>query len=79
VHKLFSHGAYIANLDVREDKALTAELGSERARFFQVDISDTDSTEAAVKATLGWVKQTGKPIGGVVSAAGVGFPGKVGF
>jgi len=67
----------VAVLDVREDEALTQELGQERARFFQVDVSDAESLAAAVKATLAWVRGTGKPIGGVVCCAGVGLPGKV--
>lgn len=60
-----------------EDEILTEELGRDRARFFQVDVSDTDSLAAAVKSTLAWVQETSKPIGGVVCCAGVGLPGKV--
>lgn len=53
------------------------ELGSSRARFFETDVSDTDSVAAAVQGTMEWVKQTEKEVGGVVAAAGVGNPGKV--
>lgn len=56
---------------------LVDELGSSRARFFETDVSDTDSIAAAVQGTMEWVKQTGKEVGGVVAAAGVGNPGKV--
>ena len=50
----------------------------ENARFFVVDVSDTESVESCVKSIGEWVSSTGHPIGGVVAAAGVGNPGKVG-
>ena len=53
------------------------EQDGSRAKFFQVDVSDTNSVAQAVKATVDWVKSTGKEIGGVLAAAGVGRPGKV--
>ena len=58
-------------------QALVNELGSHRSKFFQVDVSDTESIARAVKATLAWVKETGKEIGGIVAAAGVSTPAKI--
>lgn len=55
------------------------QIGTERVRFFQCDVADTESVTAVVKDVLRWVGETGRPIGGVVAAAGVGFPGKVGY
>ena len=58
-------------------RALVSELGSPRSKFIQVDVSDTESITRAVKATLAWVKETGKEIGGIVAAAGVSTPAKI--
>lgn len=56
------------------------ELGdNSRARFWQTDVSDTDSVAAAVEGIVSWTRQTGRQIGGVVAAAGVGLPSKVGW
>ncbi len=67
-------------LDINNDngEAFVKELGAERAKFFQVDVSETDSVATAVKGTVAWSKHTGKEIVGVVAAAGVAHPGKVG-
>ena len=53
------------------------ELGSERAQFFQVDVSDTESIAAAVKGTADWIRRTGKQLGGIIAAAGVSTPAKI--
>ena len=58
-------------------QALVNELGSLHSKFFQVDVSDTESIAQAVKDTLAWVKETGKEIGGIVAAAGVSTPAKI--
>lgn len=75
---LHSHGGYIAILDLNADSGADAvkELG-ERTKFFEADVSDTESIEQAVQGVSQWVQETGKPIGSIVSAAGVGNPGKV--
>ncbi|KAK8194413.1 hypothetical protein M8818_007604 [Zalaria obscura] len=77
--ELHSHGGYIAILDMNTDagEEVVKELGSDRSRFFEVDVTDTDSIANALKGTSAWVKKTGRQIGGVVSAAGVGNPGKI--
>lgn len=58
-------------------QAVVNEIGTSRSKFFQVDVSDTESIAKAVKATLAWVKETGKEIGGIVAAAGVSTPAKI--
>jgi len=76
---LHSQGGFVAVLDINNDngEAFVKELGVERAKFFQVDVSETESVAAAVKGAVAWSKHTGKEIVGVVAAAGVGHPGKV--
>ena len=56
---------------------MATDLGGDKvARFFAVDVTDTDSIKAAVDGTVDWITTTThKPLGGVVPAAGVGFPG----
>ncbi|KAF2808196.1 3-hydroxyacyl-CoA dehydrogenase type-2 [Mytilinidion resinicola] len=75
---LHSAGAYVSLLDLNADSGaeVVQELG-ERAKFFETDVSDTDSIAAAVEGTVAWVKDTGKSIGGVVAGAGVGLPGLI--
>ena len=58
-------------------QALVNELSPNRSKFFQVDVSGTESIAQAVKDTLAWVKETGKQIGGIVAAAGVSTPAKI--
>lgn len=72
-------GGNAAILDMNEElgRALTQELGPS-ARFFACDVADTDSVAAAVKSAALWVSETGKPLGGIIPAAGVGRPGLVG-
>ena len=75
---LHSAGAYVALLDLNAENgnAIAKELG-DRARFFETDVSDTESIAKAVQGSVEWVKQTGKEIGGVIAGAGVGLPGLV--
>jgi NAD(P)-dependent dehydrogenase (short-subunit alcohol dehydrogenase family) len=75
---LHQDGAYVALLDINAEagERTEKEFGS-RAKFFEVDVRDSDSIAKAVKGTAEWVKQTGKEIGGVIAAAGVGLPAKV--
>jgi len=76
---LHSQGGYVAILDLNHESGEEAvtRLGSDRCIFFECDVSDSDSITTALKATSDWVGKTGKPIWGIVSAAGVGNPGKV--
>jgi NAD(P)-dependent dehydrogenase (short-subunit alcohol dehydrogenase family) len=75
---LHDAGGYISLLDLNADAGaeLVKEFGS-RARFFETDVSSTASVEQAVNGTAAWIKETGKELGGVVAAAGVGAAQKV--
>lgn len=42
-------------------------------------MSDTESVKAAVDGSARWIGETGKAMGGVVAAAGVGSAEKVSF
>jgi hypothetical protein len=56
---------------------LVKEIGGDKTKFFQCNVLETESIEAAVKGSLDWVKETGKEVGGVIAAAGVSTPAKV--
>lgn len=72
-------GGYVSVIDMNEEegRALVNELGHKRAKLFVTDVSNTASIEKSVRGTLMWVNQTGKTLGGVVAAAGVGNPAKI--
>ena len=52
------------------------ELGSE-GKFFLCNVLDTKSVAKAVQDSVQWAEQSGKPLGGVVAAAGVSIPATV--
>jgi 3-hydroxyacyl-CoA dehydrogenase / 3-hydroxy-2-methylbutyryl-CoA dehydrogenase len=76
---LHAAGAYVSLLDLNAEagEKIVQELGKERSRFFETDVSDTKSVEKAVEGSVAWARETGKPLAGVVAAAGVGAAAKV--
>ena len=78
VFDICGKGGHAAILDMNEDlgAALVEELGPS-SRLFECDVSNTDSIAAAVAGIAEWTKKTGKPLGGIIPAAGVGRPGLV--
>jgi 3-hydroxyacyl-CoA dehydrogenase/3-hydroxy-2-methylbutyryl-CoA dehydrogenase len=79
VEDICRRGGYAAVLDMNEELAqeLVKEIGGSKTKFFQCNVLETESIEAAVKGSLDWVKETGKEVGGVIAAAGVSTPAKV--
>ena len=75
---LHSRGGYIAILDMNAENGtkVASELGP-RAKFFETDVSSTSSIESAVAGAAAWIAETGKPLGVIIPAAGVGMPGKL--
>ena len=75
---ILENGGNVAILDLNADlgKKAAGELGA-GARFFACDVTDSASIAAAVKGAMAWIKETGKPLGGVVPAAGIANPGTV--
>ncbi|KAK1569382.1 short chain dehydrogenase [Colletotrichum navitas] len=78
VEEICRNGGNAAVLDMNEESGneIVSKLGSS-AKFFICDVLDTKSIEAAVQGTAAWLKQTGKPLGGVIPAAGVGNPSTI--
>ncbi|KAH6651219.1 hypothetical protein F5144DRAFT_617849 [Chaetomium tenue] len=74
-----SLGGHAAILDMNAEQggALVQELSPARALFLPCDVTSTSSISSAVTAAAAWATQTGKPLGGVIPAAGVGLPGLV--
>lgn len=75
---LYANGGYIAILDMNpgNGEKVIKQLG-DRAKFFEVDVTESESLETAVKGVMDWIKQTGKPMGGIMPLAGVGLPAKL--
>lgn len=78
IRDICKNGGNAAILDLNEElgDALVQELGGS-AKFFQCDVADTNSIATVVKAIVAWVKDTSKPLGGIIPAAGVGRPGLI--
>ncbi|KAJ8099246.1 putative 3-hydroxyacyl-CoA dehydrogenase-like protein [Lipomyces tetrasporus] len=78
--ELASQGGYVAILDRDEEAGKRVMSGtfsySKSVRFFTADVSDAENLEKAVDAAVTWTKETGKPLGGAVSAAGVAWTAK---
>jgi 3-hydroxyacyl-CoA dehydrogenase/3-hydroxy-2-methylbutyryl-CoA dehydrogenase len=81
VDDICRRGGYAAILDMNEELAAEAvkEIGGGKAKFFEANVLETESIASAVKGALAWVKETGKEVGGVIAAAGVSTPAKVGL
>ena len=69
----------MAILDMNEELAqdVVKQIGGGKTKFFEANVLETESIEAAVKGVVTWSKETGKEIGGVIAAAGVSTPAKV--
>ncbi|KAI7509980.1 3-hydroxyacyl-CoA dehydrogenase type-2 [Hortaea werneckii] len=77
---LHERGGYIAILDMNAtngEAAIKALGGDARARFYECDITQTASIESALSSISTWMQSTQAPIGALIPAAGVGFPGKL--
>ncbi|KAI1384084.1 3-hydroxyacyl-CoA dehydrogenase [Hypoxylon trugodes] len=79
VEEICRNGGNAAVLDLNEENgaAVVESLPGGTAKFFVCDVTDTKSIEAAVNGTVEWIQQTGKPIGGIIPAAGVGNPATI--
>jgi 3-hydroxyacyl-CoA dehydrogenase / 3-hydroxy-2-methylbutyryl-CoA dehydrogenase len=79
VEEICANGGNVALLDLNEE--LGAEvvklLPKDAGKFFVCDVSETESIAAAVTGIVEWIEKTGKPMGGIIPAAGVGNPSTV--
>lgn len=68
----------MAILDMNEENGqeLVKNLGPS-AKFFECNVLETESVTKAVQGAAQWAKETGKPLGGVIAAAGVSTPATV--
>lgn len=57
---------------------LVQRLGPQ-TKFFECNVLETASIQAAVDGTAEWIKSTGRPLAGVIPAAGVTLPATVGL
>ncbi|KAI0397442.1 short chain dehydrogenase [Xylariaceae sp. FL0594] len=79
VEEICRNGGYAAILDLNEELGaeVIKRLPEGAGKFFSCDVLETESIAAAVKGVTEWIQQTGKPMGGVIPAAGVGNPSTI--
>ncbi|KAI0160724.1 short chain dehydrogenase [Xylariaceae sp. FL1272] len=79
VEEICRAGGYAAIFDLNEELGNEAVklLPAGQGKFFICDVLETDSISAAVKSVEGWIKETERPMGGVIPAAGVGNPSTI--
>ncbi|RYP56280.1 hypothetical protein DL771_012067 [Monosporascus sp. 5C6A] len=66
--EICANGGNVAILDMNSEAGaeLVARLPKGAARFFECNVLHTDSIAAAVAGTVDWIRETGKPLGGVI-------------
>lgn len=72
---LVSYGAYVVILDLASPPS--EGLSHDKTRFFKTDVANTEQVAQAVERSVGWTRETGAVLGGVVAAAGIPTVGKV--
>ncbi|KAI5859636.1 short chain dehydrogenase [Durotheca rogersii] len=79
VEEICRQGGHAAVLDVNEENgaAVVQSQPAGAARFFACDVLEADSVTAAVDGVAAWARETRKPLGGVIPAAGVGSPATI--
>ncbi|KAG9247773.1 putative 3-hydroxyacyl-CoA dehydrogenase-like protein [Calycina marina] len=79
VEDLCKGGGYVAILDINPElaEAFVKNIGDGKTKFFETDVLESDSIAKSVEGAVLWAKETGKDIGGVIAAAGVGNPTKI--
>jgi NAD(P)-dependent dehydrogenase (short-subunit alcohol dehydrogenase family) len=73
---LLSQNANVSILDLNPPPTTPSSLSiadPSRTLFTSTDVSSSLSVANAITKTLGWIKQTQKPLGGVVCCAGIGY------
>lgn len=72
-------GGNVAILDLNEELGaeVVKPLPEGTAKFFVCDVLETESIAAAITGVVQWIEKTGKPMGGIIPAAGVGNPSTV--
>lgn len=79
VEEICRHGGNVAILDLNEELGaeVVKQVPEGAGKFFYCDVLETESIAAAVAGIVEWIKETGKPMGGIIPAAGVGNPSTV--
>lgn len=75
VEAIVQAGGNVSVLDMNADDGaeLVQRLGPQ-TKFFECNVLETASIQAAVDGTAEWIKSTGRPLAGVIPAAGVTLP-----
>lgn len=79
MEEICRNGGNAAILDLNEELGaeIVKQLPQDAGKFFACDVLETESIAAAVAGVVEWIGKTGKPMGGIIPAAGVGNPSTV--
>ncbi|KAI5287419.1 hypothetical protein KEM52_001590 [Ascosphaera acerosa] len=66
-------GAGGADDDNGESEDTLPASSASRVLYIEADVTSTASLQAGVDRTVAWTRQAGKPLGGVVTCAGIGY------
>jgi NAD(P)-dependent dehydrogenase (short-subunit alcohol dehydrogenase family) len=79
VREIVRLGGYVQIIDLNEaaGREMVNDLSPERTNFATANVAETGDIAEAVEKTMSWILQTGKPLGGVIAAAGVGNAAKI--
>jgi NAD(P)-dependent dehydrogenase (short-subunit alcohol dehydrogenase family) len=65
-------------LDLKQPDASAIGPATNRAKFWELDITRVENIVKVVEEVVSWTKQTGALLGGIINCAGVGTAAKVG-
>ncbi|KAL2857072.1 NAD(P)-binding protein [Aspergillus pseudoustus] len=75
VEEICKAGGKVAIFDMNEESGQEIVKGlSSSAKFFVCDVLSTESIASAIRGAVDWSRETGSPLRGVISAAGVATP-----
>lgn len=76
VHEIIAAGGSVAILDrdTAAGEKIAQDADTDQCKFYSADVASTDSIASAISSILDWIESTGRPLGGVVTAAGIGIP-----
>ncbi|KIV94022.1 hypothetical protein PV10_05185 [Exophiala mesophila] len=76
VQEIVAAGGSVAIIDrdASAEQKVVNELGADKCLFHETDVGSSESIAKAVSNIVEWIGKTGRPLGGIVTAAGIGIP-----
>ncbi|KAI0255722.1 AICARFT/IMPCHase bienzyme [Lactifluus subvellereus] len=77
VESILQDKGYVAILDLKQPNASAIGPATNRAKFWELDITEVENITKAVEEVISWTKQTGALLGGIINCAGVAAGEKI--